>query len=280
MTTNRVIYLVIFLLITSSASLVDWWPVSRYLRRRTSLVTLVSRLTNYGKAILVRWWRWGPLALGVYLGLRILGPLSTPVLVFLGWYAGAFWERLKGEKKGRGDMLGLAQTIRLFRSRYELQPNLWAALEIAAPRFPEPFRTQGAEAVNALYAGVPPEDAFPLLAGESHYGQQWAILLRQAGKADRGAVMKALDRLAERIEDWCRITEETETALLEVTGQSLVVVGAALGLLLVIGHVEALRAAYTESIAGQIRFTVLLTISAMSTVWIFKRAEALVVRWL
>ena len=271
-------YTIIILLLASAALTVDWWSVSRYLRRRTPLAEWFSRLKTCARTEFGRWWRWVPLALGVNLGLRIPGLLSTPLLVVIGWYASRFWEGMRGGRGERYTAPHLAQAVRLLRSRYELQPNLWAALELAGPRFPEPYRAQAKEAVNALYAGLPAEKAFEFLTGEGHFAGQWRIILLLAGRAGREAVLRALSQLAERVETWSRITEETETALLEVTGQLLVVLGAAVGLLLAIAHVEALRAAYTSSLAGQVRFCVLLGLSTVSSAWIFRRAEELTTR--
>lgn len=161
--------------------------------------------------------------------------------------------------------------VRAFHSIYQLKPSVFSALEDSAKKVDDPLRFHVMRSVQTFFVTGQPSRAFDDLRSrvDNPYLDQFVYILDRAETSRREEILKTLERLITRLERVEELRSETEVNLAVISGQTLFI--QVISLLIIAGiALTPLREAYTNSVAGQLFFALLVTI-AVVTSWIIDR---------
>ena len=161
------------------------------------------------------------------------------------------------------------QLILAFRSTYQLQPSVFLTLDTVREKVGEPVRGLMKVVVETFYLTSSPERAFAELRARTDnvYLNQFAYILEMSETASADAVVKALDNLVERLRTHDQLRRETQASLTSITGQTSVILGIAVLVILAVAAVPTLRAPYT-TLGGQILFVAIITVMLVASYYI------------
>jgi len=149
----------------------------------------------------------------------------------------------------------IVQLVLGFRSVYQLQPSVFSSLTQLTRKLEEPLRSLIDIMTQTYFLTSSPQRAFEEF--------------RKRTSASSDAVIAALDNFVDRMRTHDELRRQTETSLSSVTGQTSFMQALSLLIILVVGVIPRLRAAY-QSLGMQIVFMVVMSV-ALGTSWYIEK---------
>lgn len=233
----------------------------------------IPLLPEFGR---LGWRTYFPLPIAVILAWRFAVPLISGYLVILGVLVTLHLSRRArlGERAQMDRQVGQLTTA--FRSKYQVRPTVFSALEQACQKVDQPLRDQVALAVQAFYISASPDKAFNVLERrvDNPYLTQFVYILRRTEGASRKAIMIALEELMERLSAHKEMRREAEAKLASVAGQTRIMQVISVIVVFLIAF-TGLGEAYTRSWGGQLFFVVVVSVMVATSYFLERRAMSL-----
>lgn len=209
-----------------------------------------------------------PAALGVLLALIYRDWVISLFFLMVGF--GITWyltQRLHIAKRLKDDTQVLELVI-AFRGIYKVRPAVFAALEEARKKVPEPLQSHIAATVQAFYVTSSPQKAYAELRRRvrNPYLDQFVFILERTESAHKDVVYRALDNLAARMRRHEDLRSKSEVNLAAITGQTTFIQVLSLMIIIVIGLWGTVREFYMVSLSTRIFFITLVSV-ALATSW-------------
>jgi len=165
----------------------------------------------------------------------------------------------------------IVQLVLGFRSVYQLQPSVFSSLTQLTRKLEEPLRSLINIMTQTYFLTSSPQRAFEEFRKRTDnvYLHQFIYILEMSESASSDAVIAALDNFVDRMRTHDELRRQTETSLSSVTGQTSFMQALSLLIILVVGVIPRLRAAY-QSLGMQIVFMVVMSV-ALGTSWYIEK---------
>jgi len=171
----------------------------------------------------------------------------------------------------------IAALVESFRNIYRIRPATFSALEEARTKVGEPLRSYVTAAVETFYVTSSQARAFAELRRRSDnpYLNQFIYVLERMDQARQEAILNALQDLIDRLQRSEELRRQTEIDLTVITGQTQILLGISIFLIIGIALIRQLRIAYTGSVFGQLVFVVIVSVAAYTAYRIDRRVVEL-----
>lgn len=209
-----------------------------------------------------------PAALGLLLALIYHDIVISLFFIVIGvgitWYLSL---RLHIAQRLKDDTQVLELVI-AFRGIFKVRPAIFAALEEARKKIPEPLQGHIAATVQAFYVTSSPQKAYAELRRRirNPYLDQFVFILERSETAHREVVYQALDNLAARMRRHEDLRSKSEVNLAAITGQTTFIQVISLLIIIAIGLWSTVREYYVATMSTRVLFMVLVLV-ALSTSW-------------
>lgn len=217
-----------------------------------------------------------PLFLGLLLALIYRASLISPFFVLVGFaITYHLSRRLYIAKRLQTDQQVL-QLVLAFRGIFKVRPAVFAALEEARKKTPEPLRTNVAAAVQAFYVTSSPKKAYAELGRRvpNPYLDQFLFILDRSETASRDVVYAAIDNLVARMRRHEDLRAKSEVNLAAITGQTTFIQVLSILIIFAIG-LTRLRNFYVNSVPTQMLFITFVTVALLTSWYIDARTQAI-----
>jgi len=153
---------------------------------------------------------------------------------------------------------------------------VFAALEEARKKVPEPLASDVAACVQAFYVTSSPQKAYAELQRRvrNPYLDQFVFILERTETAGRDVVYSSLDNLTARMRRHEELRAKSEINLAAITGQTAFIQGLSIIIIVGIG-VTAVRSFYVDSVGTQLLFITLVSIALATSWYIDRRTQAI-----
>ncbi len=217
-----------------------------------------------------------PAALGLLLAVVYRAPLIS--LFFLAAGVGTTWylsrrlliaERLEMDRQ-------ILELVVAFRGIYKVRPAVFAALEEASKKVPQPLAEHAAACVQAFYVTSSPAKAYEELERRvrNPYMEQFVFILERTETASREVVYAALDNLVSRMRRHEELRAKSEISLAAITGQTTFI--QVLSLIIIFGiGITGVRNFYVDSLQSQALFVGLASVALATSWYIDRRTQAI-----
>ena len=218
-----------------------------------------------------------PLLIAVLLAALMRIPLISGYIILIGLLT--LWRSYNKAKIAELTKLNkqVSRLVFAFRSVYKIQPVVFATLPEVIRRLDEPLKGWIDAALQAYRITDSAEEAYNVLRvkSDNHYLNQFVYVLEMSGSASKETVIDALDKLAQRLRRHEDLQRETEVELSSITGQTRMIQGIGLIVLLMVAVVPSLRGIYEKYVAAQILYLVFASIAVATSFVIDRRVDQL-----
>lgn len=218
-----------------------------------------------------------PAALGLFLGMiyhdLVISLFFITIGVGITWYLA---RRLHIAQRLKDDTQVLELVI-AFRGIFKVRPAIFAALEEARKKIPEPLQGHIAATVQAFYVTSSPQKAYAELRRRirNPYLDQFVFILERSESAHREVVYQALDNLVSRMRRHEDLRSKSEVNLAAITGQTTFIQVISLFIIVVIGLWGTVREFYMASMGTRMLFMTLVLVALTTSWYIDMRTQAI-----